>query len=277
LIRQFAIVPAVDVLDGRAVRLTQGDFGRVDEVGDPLELVGRAAAASPPLVHVVALAAARDGGISVDLARAVVDAAAPVPVQYGGGVRTPDDVAALAEAGVARVVVGTAAFGALPLTDFVEAAEIAVAVDVADGVVRTGGWLDSSGLTVDRALNRCRAAGVRVVVCTSIDRDGTRAGPDLGLLRAARAHYDGELLAAGGIRNADDVEAVRRLGIDGVVVGRAWLEGTLLLGSDPRDNRPQTAHGLRDALLVLDKREAHEAFAVDAEAAPGAEGDVPFA
>lgn len=221
----------MDVLDGRAVRLTQGDFGRVDELGDPLELVRRAAASSPPLLHVVALDAARDGGVSLALGRDVAEAAAPVPVQLGGGVRSPEDVAALVGAGVERVVVGTGAFGELPLTDFVDAGEIAVAVDVAAGIVRTGGWLDSSGLTVDRALNRCRAAGVRHVVCTSIDRDGTRAGPDLDLLRAARANYDDELLAAGGIRNADDVEAVRRLGIDGVVVGRAWLEGTLRLES----------------------------------------------
>ena len=219
----------MDVLDDRAVRLTQGDYERVDDVGDPLELVRRAAASSPPLLHVVALNAARDGGISLALARGVVETAAPVPVQLGGGVRSPEDVATLVRAGVERVVVGTAAFGALPLTDFVDAGEIAVAVDVADGIVRTGGWLESSGLTADRALSRCRAAGVRRVVCTSIDRDGTRTGPDLDLLRAARAHYDDELFAAGGIRNADDVEAVRRLGIDGVVVGRAWLEGTLSL------------------------------------------------
>jgi len=222
-------VPAVDVLDGRAVRLTQGDYERVDDVGDPLELVRRAAAAAPPWIHVVALAAARDGGVSITLAEAVVEAAAPVPVQLGGGVRSPADVSALIESGVARVLVGTAAFGALPLGDFADAGEVGVAVDVADGIVRTAGWLSSSGLTVDEALDRCADAGVQHVVCTAIARDGTRAGPDLELLRAARARYDGELMAAGGIRDAADVAAVRELGIDGVVVGRAWLEGTLQL------------------------------------------------
>jgi phosphoribosylformimino-5-aminoimidazole carboxamide ribotide isomerase len=225
--RQFAIGPAVDVLDGRAVRLTQGDYARVDEVGDPLELVRLAAAACPPLLHVVALDAARDGGVPVSLAEAVVEAAGSIPVQLGGGVRSPDDVAALADAGVARVVIGTAAFGALPLEDFVAAGEVVVAVDVGDGVVRTGGWLDSSGLSMEDAFACC--ADVRAVVCTAIDRDGTRGGPDLELLRRARASYDGELLAAGGIRDARDVEVVRELGLDGVVVGRAWLEGTLPL------------------------------------------------
>ena len=222
-------MPAVDVLDGRAVRLTQGDYGRVDEMGDPLELVRRAAASSPALVHVVALDAARDGGVSIDLAYAVVEAAAPVPVQLGGGVRSPADVSALVEAGVARVLIGTAAFGTLPLGDFVDAGEIGVAVDIADGVVRAAGWLASSGLTVDEALERCSDAGVQHVVCTAIERDGTRSGPDLEMLRVARARYEGELLAAGGIRDASDVEAVRALGADGVVVGRAWLDGTLAL------------------------------------------------
>lgn len=222
-------MPAVDVLAGRAVRLTQGDYERVDELGDPLDLVRRAAASAPPFVHVVALDAARDGGVVRELAEAVVEAAAPVPVQLGGGVRSVADVVALTDVGVARVMIGTAAFGTATLADFAAAGEIVVAVDVAHGVVRTAGWRVSSGLTTSEALERCAAAKVRNVLCTAIDRDGTRRGPDLGLIRAARASYDGELFAAGGIRDAADVAAVRELGADGVVVGRAWLEGTLAL------------------------------------------------
>ena len=219
----------MDVLDGRAVRLVQGDYERVDVAGEPLELVRRAAAASPPLVHVVALGAARDGGAPIELARAVVEQAAPVPVQLGGGVRSVADALALADAGVARVMIGTAAFGEIPLREFVEAATVVVAVDVADGVVRTAGWRESSGLSTAAALARCVAAGVAHVLCTAIDRDGTRGGPDLELLREVRSLYDGEVLAAGGIRDRADVDSVRELGIDGVVVGRAWIEGTLEL------------------------------------------------
>ena len=211
------------------MRLTQGDYDRVDAVGDPLELVRRAAAAAPPFVHVVALGPARDGGISAAFVEDIVAAASPVPVQLGGGVRSVADARGLAEAGVARVMIGTAAFGDRPLVEFVEAVELVVAVDVADGVVRTAGWRESSGLTTAEALARCSEAGVRHVLCTAIERDGTRGGPDRELLSEARALYDGELLAAGGIRDADDVAAVRELGVDGVVVGRAWLEGTLTL------------------------------------------------
>jgi phosphoribosylformimino-5-aminoimidazole carboxamide ribotide isomerase len=232
LISDFAILPAVDVLDGKAVRLLRGDFGRVEvDAGDPLELVRRAAATRPPLVHVVALAAARDGGAPIELAAAAVAAAAPVPVQLGGGVRSPADAEALVAAGVERVVVGTAAFGETPLQAFVDAIgdRLAVAIDVADGIVRTAGWLQSSELTTAEALTRCTDAGVGTVICTAIDRDGTQAGPDLDLLRDVRTRYAGRVLAAGGIRDAGDVQVVRELGLDGVVVGRAWLDGTLLL------------------------------------------------
>jgi phosphoribosylformimino-5-aminoimidazole carboxamide ribotide isomerase len=232
LTRDFAILPAVDVLYGKAVRLLRGDYDRIEvDAGDPLELVRRAALTVPPLVHVVALAAARDGGAPLELASAVVAAAAPVPVQLGGGVRSPADAEALLGTGVARVVVGTAAFGETALREFVDAIgdRLAVAVDVAGGIVRTGGWLESSELTTEEALRRCVDAGVATVVCTAIDRDGTRAGPDLDLLREVRGRFGGRVLAAGGIRDAADVDAVRRLGLDGVVVGRAWLDGTLAL------------------------------------------------
>src|SRR5262249_28096991 len=140
-----------------------------------------------------------------------------------------EDAQALVEAGVARVVIGTVAFGETPLRELVGAlgSRLAVSVDVADGVVRTDGWLDSSQLTAAEALERGARAGVETVVCTAIPRDGPRGGPDLELLRDARGRYDGRLLAAGGIRDAVDADAVRALGLDGAVVGRAWLEGAV--------------------------------------------------
>jgi phosphoribosylformimino-5-aminoimidazole carboxamide ribotide isomerase len=232
----FATVPAVDVLDGRAVRLERGDYDRVAaEAGDPVELIARVAAVRPPLLHVVALGAARDGGAPIALAREAVAAAAPVPVQLGGGVRSVDDALALVEAGVARVLVGTAAFGAIPLEEFTAALgdRLVVAVDVAGDVVRTAGWLGSSRLRTAEALDRCTAAGVGRILCTAIERDGTLTGPDLDLLDEARRAFEGSILAAGGIRDGADVEAVRQTGVDGVVVGRAWLEGRIdIAGGD---------------------------------------------
>jgi phosphoribosylformimino-5-aminoimidazole carboxamide ribotide isomerase len=147
-------------------------------------------------------------------------------VQLGGGVRSVADAVAVREAGVARVMIGTAAFGDIPLEDF---GDVVVAVDVKSGIVRTRGWRESSGLTTGQALARCATAGVSKILCCAVDRDGTARGPDLELLREVRASFDGEILAAGGIRDDADVEAVEARGIDGVVVGRAWLDGTLLL------------------------------------------------
>lgn len=228
----FDVIPAVDVLDGRAVRLERGDYDSVAaEGGDPFELIARAASRLPPLVHVVALGGARSGYASVALARGVVTAAAPVPVQLGGGVRSIADAEALTGAGVARVMIGTAAFGPAPLEEFVAALgdRLVVAADVADGRVRTAGWLDDSGLDVGAALDRCSAAGVARILCTAISRDGTLAGPDLELLQSVRGRFDGSILAAGGIRDRADLEAVRATGVEGAVVGRAWLEGRLAL------------------------------------------------
>ncbi len=137
-----------------------------------------------------------------------------MPVQLGGGVRSVADAEALVEAGVARVMVGTAAFGPIPLEEFVAALgdRLVVAVDVADGVVRTAGWLDTSQLLTAAALARCTAAGVERILCTAIDRDGTLAGPDLALVREVRGAFDGAVLAAGGIRNTADVDALKTRG-----------------------------------------------------------------
>lgn len=222
----FQLLPAVDVLDGRAVRLERGDFDAViREAGDPVELARRFAATAPPLLHVVVLDAARSGGVPVELARRLAAAVAPVPVQLGGGVRSPDDARALIGAGIERVIVGTAAFEQGP-ESYVEAlgARLAVAVDVRDGEVRTRGWEHGSGLTVDEAVDRCRAAGVARLLCTAVDRDGTLSGPDLALMERVVVRFGGPVLAAGGVRSQEDLDALAALGLEGAVVGRALLE-----------------------------------------------------
>jgi phosphoribosylformimino-5-aminoimidazole carboxamide ribotide isomerase len=220
----FQLIPAVDVLDGRAVRLERGAFDAVtSEAGDPLELARRFAAGRPPLLHVVVLHAARDGGAPVVVAREIVQAVAPVPVQLGGGVRSPADALALVGTGVERVIVGTAAFEQGP-ERYVEVlgARLVVAVDVRDGEVRIRGWEQGSGVSVDDAVDRCNAAGVARLLCTAIDRDGTLGGPDLELLGRVAARFDGPVLAAGGVRSQEDLDALAQLGLEGAVAGR-WL------------------------------------------------------
>jgi phosphoribosylformimino-5-aminoimidazole carboxamide ribotide isomerase len=223
------LLPAVDVLDGRAVRLERGDFGKVSrEAGDPVALARRFAAGHPPFLHVVVLDAARDGTLQLELAQTLAQAIAPVPLQIGGGVRTPEDALALVAAGAARVIVGTAAFeGDLDRFAGVLGERLVVAVDVRDGEVRTHGWERSGGLAVDEAVDRCRMSGVSRLLCTAVDRDGTLAGPDLDLLERVVARFAGPVLAAGGVRSREDLAALEALGLEGAVVGRALLDGPL--------------------------------------------------
>ena len=221
----FQVLLAVDVLDGRAVRLERGDFDAVTrEAGDPLELARRFAARNPPLLHVVVLDAARNGGAPVELARRLA-AAVPVPIQLGGGVRAPEDARALVDAGIARVIVGTAAFEQGPEPYVAALGErLVVAVDVKDGEVRTRGWEQGSGLSVDDAVDRCRTAGVARLLCTAVERDGTLSGPDLELMARVAGRFAGPVLAAGGVRSQADLDALEALGLEGAVVGRALLE-----------------------------------------------------
>ena len=226
---ELQVIPAVDVLEGRAVRLERGDFDAVTrEAGDPVALVRRFAASGPALLHVVVLDAARDGGAPVELAAELVAAAAPVPVQLGGGVRSVADAERLVTAGVARVIVGTAAFEQGP-EPYAEALgqRLVVALDVRDGEVRTHGWERSGGLGVDEAVDLCRAAGVARLLCTAVDRDGTLTGPDIALVERVVRRFGGAVLAAGGIRSRGDLDALAAIGAEGAVVGRALLDGLL--------------------------------------------------
>ena len=226
----FQLIPAVDVLDGRAVRLEKGDFDAVaHEAGDPIDLAKRFTASRPPFLHVVVLHAARDGGAPIELTRRLASAIAPVPLQLGGGVRTPADAFALFGAGAARVIVGTAAFEQGP-EPYVEALgdRLVVAVDARDGEVRTRGWEQGSGLSVDEAVDRCRDAGVARLLCTAIERDGTMSGPDLELMDRVVRRFEGPVLAAGGVRSQADLGALAAIGLEGAVVGRALLEQSKL-------------------------------------------------
>jgi phosphoribosylformimino-5-aminoimidazole carboxamide ribotide isomerase len=228
----FQLVPAVDVLGGEAVRLERGAFERVGvRAGDPVELARRLAWTRPPWLHIVDLEGARSGGVRPELVAEISAAVAPVPVQAAGGVRSPDDALALVEAGAARVVVGTVAFSAPgALVRYVEAlgGRLVVAVDVRDGRVAVAGWERSSGLGVDEAVESCVEAGVARLLCTAIDRDGTLGGPDLGLLARVLGLSGLPVLAAGGVRSRDDLDALAGIGLEGAVVGRALLEGRLL-------------------------------------------------
>ena len=218
------VIPAVDVLGADAVRLHKGDYDDVVErAGDPLALARRWAAAGATRIHVVDLDGARTGTARPGLIGAIVAAAAPVPVQASGGIRSLNDAEEILESGADRVIVGTAAFpDPLRWADAL-GERLVVALDVRDGRIRTAGWT-AEGLELEEAIRRCLTAGVVRVHCTAIDRDGTLAGPDLALVETVAASGL-RVLAAGGVRSPEDVATLAAVGAEAAVVGRALLSG----------------------------------------------------
>jgi phosphoribosylformimino-5-aminoimidazole carboxamide ribotide isomerase len=218
------VIPAVDVLGADAVRLRRGVYDDVVErPGDPLALAAAFAGAGARRIHLVDLDGARSGRVRPELVRRVARRVTPARVQASGGIRSPRDAEALLAAGADRVIVGTAALpDPSPFAGLGES--LVVALDVRDGLVRSAGWTEATGLSLAAAVERCLEAGVSRALCTAIDRDGTLAGPDLELVGSV-VGSGLRVLAAGGIRSPADVEALARAGAEAAVVGRALVAG----------------------------------------------------
>lgn len=225
------VIPAVDVLDGTVVRLRRGDYGEVTRYGgDPAEAVGRWGGEGAGLVHVVDLAAARSGKGDPGLWGRV--AAAGVPFQAAGGIRDAAGAEQAAAAGAARVIVGTAAIWDPAVLASIVAAvggdRVVGAVDVRDGRARGAGWEDE-GRPVDEVVEEMAAAGVGRLMVTGISRDGTMAGPDLGLQRRVAGRVPIPVIASGGVGSLEHIRALVPTGAEAVVVGRALYEGAFTL------------------------------------------------
>jgi phosphoribosylformimino-5-aminoimidazole carboxamide ribotide isomerase len=221
------LFPAIDVRGGKAVRLVQGDYGRETVYGDdPVALAESFAAAGARWIHVVDLDAARTGD---PVNRPVVAAIAAAVkgrarVQTGGGVRTVADAEALAKAGVARVVMGSAAVKDRSLVAQVfHVVPVAVGLDHRDGEVAVQGWTHDSGLQVMDLLDCYPDAEAFIV--TNIARDGMLSGPDLAGLAAASAAAPIPVIASGGVSSLDDLRALCAVeGLAGVITGKAIYE-----------------------------------------------------
>jgi phosphoribosylformimino-5-aminoimidazole carboxamide ribotide isomerase len=232
------LLPAIDILNGQAVRLLQGDFAqRTDYDADPLDAAVRWVAAGARALHVVDLDGARSGApANLDHIRRITEAV-NVPVEVGGGLRSLDSVQAALDAGAARVVLGTAAFKDLDFLDQALAAHrerVVVSVDARGGKLAASGWTEQTDLPVAAALEALGRRGVRRFIYSSIERDGTLTGPDLDEVKAVGAAIRGSFIYSGGVSTVEDLRALsqlRQVNLSGVIVGKALYEGYLDVGA----------------------------------------------
>ncbi|MFQ6054081.1 MAG: 1-(5-phosphoribosyl)-5-[(5-phosphoribosylamino)methylideneamino]imidazole-4-carboxamide isomerase [Candidatus Bathyarchaeia archaeon] len=228
------VIPAVDIMEGKVVRLLRGKPEHVkthDDLGDPVAVARRWEEEGAQIIHVVDLDAALGSGDNVDVIREIVETIG-VPIQVGGGIRSLEKVRALLHMGVERVVLGTLPFEDPPsieaLLDEFGRRRTVVALDHINGNVVVRGWKTPTGTRVDDALSRFSRIGVELFLVTAVTRDGAMAGPDLDTFERVRRR-DADLIAAGGIRGIGDLIALKRLGLYGAVVGRALYEGEFSL------------------------------------------------
>jgi phosphoribosylformimino-5-aminoimidazole carboxamide ribotide isomerase len=230
------VIPAIDLQDGRVVRLRQGRFEDATAFSEaPLEVAQGFADAGARWLHMVDLDAARDGTRPPAHAAIMAELARVAPaLQAGGGFRDRGAVEEALACGVDRVILATLAIRE-PETVAALAARhggrICVSADVHGSSARIAGWLEDSGETAAGLVGRMDAVGVTAFLVTAVERDGMLAGPDLALVESVRRVTDGTLVVAGGVASVADVAAVRDAGADAVVIGRALLDGRLDLGA----------------------------------------------
>jgi phosphoribosylformimino-5-aminoimidazole carboxamide ribotide isomerase len=230
------IYPAIDILEGKAVRLARGDFeARTIYDADPLEAARRWVQAGARVLHVVDLDGARSGSpVNLEQVERIAREV-EVPVQLGGGLRSVAAVRDAVSAGVTRVVLGTAAYTDVDFLDEVVAEHgdrVVVSVDTRDGRLASAGWLKQTEIPAEEVFERLGRRGVRSFVYSNIERDGMLSGPDLEEVRRIAGAVRGRFLYSGGIASTDDLEALARLrqvNLAGVIVGKALYEARLTI------------------------------------------------
>jgi len=229
------VIPAIDLRGGKCVRLLHGDFAAETVYGDdPVAMARHWQEAGASVLHVVDLDGAAAGEPRQTALIRAICAALTIPVELGGGLRTLAHITAAFDAGVARVVLGTAAVGDPSLVRAALAAHgperIVLGLDARNGFVATGGWLDMSSVRAVDLAREMAAVGVGRVVATDIARDGARNGPNLDYLREI-ATSGLAVIASGGVKNRAHLHALANLpGVEAAIVGTAIYTGDLVLG-----------------------------------------------
>jgi phosphoribosylformimino-5-aminoimidazole carboxamide ribotide isomerase len=221
------VLPAIDLQGGRAVRLLRGDFAQETVYGaDPIAVARRWRDLGADLLHVVDLDGARQGRpVQIEIVRAM---ARETPLQLGGGLRRDEDIAQAFEAGVQRVVVGTAALDGSLVAELVEThgERLVAALDTRAGRVAVQGWTEASEWTMLDLARTLLAMGVRRFLHTDVERDGALTSPNFASLQAL-IELGAPVIASGGVATLDHITRLREIGAEAVIVGRALYEGTV--------------------------------------------------
>ena len=225
------IYPAIDLYEGKAVRLFKGDYAQMTVYSDnPPEIAKAFAAAGAKYIHLVDLEGAKKGSpANLETIRNIM-AASDLFTEVGGGIRNMDTVESYLSIGVDRVILGTAAvenpvFLEQALTKYGE--KIAVGVDLKDCFVSIKGWTEKSTLTADAFFDKMQALGVKTVICTDISRDGAMKGTNRELYKALSEKYAIDLIASGGVSSIEDVKALRGMNLHGAIIGKAYYIGAI--------------------------------------------------
>ena len=240
------LLPAIDMKDGRCVRLKKGDFTTVHQVADSaLETARQFADAGAKWIHMVDLDGARDGARkNAPFIRQVAQEFG-LCLELGGGIKTRADVDAVGADGVHRMVIGSAAVSDPALVSYAleqrGADGVAVGIDCLNGRVRTHGWEADSGLDCLEFARKMEALGVKTIVFTDIETDGMLSGPSFDQLAALQRAVSCRIVASGGVTTLDDVKRLRDMGIYGAIIGKAYYAGTIDLAAALAEAGDQSA------------------------------------
>lgn len=225
------IFPAIDLYDGKAVRLFKGDYAQMTVYNeDPVAVARDFKAKGAECVHMVDLEGAKIGKPAhLDVVKRVVEETG-LFVEIGGGIRDMRTVEAYLSVGVGRVILGTAAvtdeaFLKESLGRFGE--KIAVGADVAEGKIAIKGWLEKSDYSADAFLGKMQSLGVKTIICTDISKDGAMKGANLAMYKEIGEKYAMDVVASGGVSTIGDVKALAELNTYGAIIGKAYYIGAI--------------------------------------------------
>lgn len=237
------LLPAIDLKDGRCVRLKKGEFSTASQVADSALLTAQAFAdAGAKWVHMVDLDGARDGvRQNFPIIYEVIQQSG-LSVELGGGIKSELDVITIGEAGAGRIVIGSAAVTNPQVVEYAVkqyGERTAVGIDCLDGRVRTAGWEQDSGVNYLDLARQMEEKGVKTLIFTDIATDGMLSGPSFDQLAALQKAVKCNIVASGGVTTLDDVKRLRDMGLYGAIIGKAYYAGTLDLTEAVREAGPQ--------------------------------------